>query len=481
VPSRNQTWDVIVVGGGTAGLACAIAAAAAGARVCVLERDSEVGGTLHVTAGQMSAASTRQQERLGIEDSWQEHFDDVMRIGRHRNDPDLVRLAVQEASGTLDWLEELGFDYFDGTPLIHYGMEPYSTARTTWGTDKGLSILRALLPVFEDLVSANRISLFLRHRLAEVALHADEVIGVIAESPDGLTEFRGDATVLCTGGYASNPVLFAELHPGVHCLLGARATSTGDGLLAARRVGATVRGADCHLPTYGCLPCGAIVGRTDVTNGFGNLSPQYRAIREIVVNSRGQRFFAEDASSYDVRQRALVAQGGKAWIVFDDSVIDEAAPLIVGWSRRRLQEEAAVGRRVWLASDPVLLARRAGIEPEGLCRTLLEYNAGVRIGCDSFGRTRLDRELLTAPYYAIALQSGIVLSFGGLTVDSRLRVMNQGGTPIPGLYAAGEILGAGALMGNAYSGGMCLTPALSLGRLLGRQLAMYAAAQRAVR
>lgn len=470
-----------MVGAGTAGLTCAMTAAAAGARVCVIEKDCQVGGTLDVSAGQMSAAGTKQQERMGIEDSWREHLDDVTKIGRYQSDPDLVRLAVQEAAGTLDWLDELGFECCAGTPVIHYGMEPYAKARTTWGADKGLSILRVLLPVFEDLVSASRVSLFLCHRLTQLIVHGDEVVGVLAEKDDRLIEFRGGATALCTGGYASNPELFTELHPGVRCLLGARSTSNGEGLIAARRVGATVRGAECHLPTFGCLPCTPVVGRTDVANGFANLSPQYRAIREVMVNSRGQRFFAEDEPSYDARQRALVAQGGKAWIVFDDGAIDEGAPIVFGWRRERLREEAAVGRCVWLANDPLELAGRAGIEPEGLCRTLLEYNAGVRTGCDKFGRNRLDRELVTAPYYAIAVESGTMLSFGGLTVDSGLRVVKRDGSPIPGLYAAGEILGAGALMGNGYSGGMCLTPALSLGRFLGRKLGTLAAAPASIR
>lgn len=473
-----EHWDLIVVGAGTAGLACAITAAAAGARVCVLEKDSEIGGTLHITAGQMSAGGTRRQKRMGIEDSWKSHFDEVMRIGRYQSDAQLLRLAVQEAPNTLDWLEELGFEFFPGTPLVQYGLEPFAKARTTWGAEKGAGILKSLLPLFQGLQASKRLMVFLRHRLLDLVLEGGVVTGVSVEGQDRVVDFRGAATALCTGGYGSNPDLFSELHPGEHCLLGARATSTGDGLMAARRIGAQVSGSECHLPTYGCLPSRVAPGRTDVADGFGNLTPQYRSLGEIIVNVRGHRFFAEDNPSADARQRALAGQGGQAWIVFDEGAIVDDVPIIVGWSRDRLQQEAAAGHRVWRANDPVQLAARAGIESAGLCDTLQEYNMAVRDGRDRFGRTRLVRQLTAPPYYAISLQAGCVLTFGGLRVDGALRVLDREDRPIPRLYAAGEILGAGALMGNAYSGGMCLTPALTLGRILGRRLAEDQAATR---
>jgi fumarate reductase flavoprotein subunit len=123
-------FDIVVCGAGTAGLPCAIAAAEAGATVAVIEKDDQVGGTLHISSGQMSAAETRIQRAREIEDTTDAHFDDVMRLGHRKNDPALVRLAVEEAPRTIDWLEELGFPFPDDVPIIFHGHEPYSTPRT---------------------------------------------------------------------------------------------------------------------------------------------------------------------------------------------------------------------------------------------------------------------------------------------------------------------------------------------------------------
>ena len=80
--SINEDWDVIVVGAGTAGIPTAIFAGQRGARVLLVEADSRIGGTLHWSTGQMTAAGTKLQKRLGIEDHPDWHFDDCMRISR---------------------------------------------------------------------------------------------------------------------------------------------------------------------------------------------------------------------------------------------------------------------------------------------------------------------------------------------------------------------------------------------------------------
>jgi fumarate reductase flavoprotein subunit len=466
-----EQWDIVVVGAGTAGIPCGIAAAELGARVAVLEKDDVVGGTLHLSAGQMSAAGTRRQRAREIEDSPDRHLADIVRIGHGKADPAIARLAVGEAACTLDWLDDLGFPFSDEMPIVYYGHEPYSVARTAWGPELGVSILETIRPRFEELVAAGAIDLRLGHALGELVAEDGRVVGVRAVTPGGSSEIRAAAVVLATGGYASSPELFAELHPGVHCLLGGRETSTGDGLRAARSIGAHVRGADCHLATPGCIETRPGSGRTDIWGAFANLIPQYRPQREIHVNAAGERFLAEDDPSADRRERALAGQNGRFWLVFDEAAIDADAPVVVGWSAEMLREEATKGERAWAAGDVAELARRAGIDADGLVGTVVAYNAAVRDGADRLGRTLLESLIAAPPYYAVAAHAGTVVGFAGLAVDGRLRVLDGEGRPIPGLYAVGEVIGGAATMGDAYCGGMCVTPALSLGRMLGRTLA----------
>lgn len=101
----DTRYDLIVIGAGTAGIPAAIFAAARGARVLMLDAANDIGGTLHLSTGQMSAAGTKLQASLGIVDSAQAHFDDVMRISKGTADPELVRLAVDNAATSFDWLK----------------------------------------------------------------------------------------------------------------------------------------------------------------------------------------------------------------------------------------------------------------------------------------------------------------------------------------------------------------------------------------
>ena len=141
--ASETTYDVVVVGAGTAGLPCAITAAEGGARVLLVEKDCQIGGTLHISGGHMSAAGTRRQAERGIEDSPEEHLADIRRISKGTAREDLIQIQVRHAAETIDWLADLGFDFAPETPRIIYGHEPYNIPRTYYGRDEGLSIWRS--------------------------------------------------------------------------------------------------------------------------------------------------------------------------------------------------------------------------------------------------------------------------------------------------------------------------------------------------
>ena len=123
----NQTdFDIIVVGAGAAGIPAASFSGDAGARVLLVEAADAIGGTFHISTGQMSAAGSRVQAAKGIKNTPEEHFRDVMRISRGTADPALVRLAVDNAADTLHWLLDLGLVLEPDHPVIHYGHETYS-------------------------------------------------------------------------------------------------------------------------------------------------------------------------------------------------------------------------------------------------------------------------------------------------------------------------------------------------------------------
>jgi succinate dehydrogenase/fumarate reductase flavoprotein subunit len=204
--------DLIVVGAGTAGLACAIEAAGRGAKVLLVEKSGEIGGTLHVSGGHMSAAGTKRQRERGIEDDPGSHAADVERISRGTARMDLVRLAVEHAAGTVDWLADSGFEFHESCPRIVHGHEPYSVPRTYYGTDEARSILEVLRRLVRPHVESGRVRLWLGSPARGLGVENGAVVGVEVERRGAVEEVRArTAVVLATGGYGSNPELFYEL------------------------------------------------------------------------------------------------------------------------------------------------------------------------------------------------------------------------------------------------------------------------------
>lgn len=478
--------DIVVAGAGTAGIPCAILAAQAGASVVVIEKDDRIGGTLHVSAGHMSGAGTRHQRSAGIDDDTVDrHFDDVMRLSRGEADPVLVRLAVEEAPQTIDWLHDHGFAFDPATPAIYRGHDSYTRARTVWhaapaGEEGGLplgrgsGILETLRPLWDEQVAAGRIVPRLATALTELIVEDGAVAGVRAEGPPGAIELRAPAVVLATGGYGSSPELFAELTPGRPRLVtNAWHTATGDGIVAARAVGAAIRGGEKHNYRLGLIETEPGSGRADLRKDFVNLSAAVRRPDEIWVNVRGERFADETSHDITSQERAVLDQPGhRFWLVFDEAAVEgQQAPLPVGWDRHRLRATAGAGLVLWRDATVAGVAAKAGIDPAGLERTVAAYNArSAAGGPDPHGRSGADRQLARAPFYALALPAGVLVTFGGIHVDGQLRALDAVGRPIPGLYAAGEVVGGAATSGIAFCGGMLVTPALSFGRILGRRL-----------
>lgn len=472
--SSVQVWDLIIVGAGSAGIPCAIAAAEAGAHVVVAEKSHEIGGTLHLSGGHMSGGGTRRQRERGIEDSPDLHFADVMRICHVEADPVLVRLAVDEAPHTLDWLDDLGLPWNPDTPKIVYGHEPYQIPRTVFGMDGGKSILDSLRPEWEKHVASGAICSLLEHEMTELTREQGAVTGIRVRNAEGERELRGRAVVLTTGGYASNPQFFDEVTPGNPKLVStARETSTGDGIIAARKLGARFQHGDKYIASLGGVELDPGSGRASWDHLWAMVfSPLYRPPREIYVNARGERFVAEDEPNPDIRERLLLQQPDhQFWCIWDERAIDDGSCIIRQWNTTQLRVAAAEEKTFWMADSIEDLARKAGIHAAGLVETVSRWNESTRTGDDPLGRRDLSRPIEAPPFYAMLTHATSLITFGGLAVDGELRVLDEAGRPIPNLYAAGEILGAAALMGQSFCGGMMQTPAISFGRILGRRLA----------
>ena len=202
-------------------------------------------------------------------------------------------------------------------------------------------------------------------------------------------------------------------------------------------------------------------------------APHYRVPREIRVNSLGERFHAEDDPTPDAFEVTLLAQPGREmWVVFDDAALSAGDSFHGIWDATEIRRRALRGDGVWCAQDPRELAQLAGIAADGFEQTVDEWNEAVRTGVDRLGRLHLEYPLQTPPLYAARARAAPRQTPGGVAVDDQLRVLDGANRPIRGLYAAGEVLGAGAFMGVGKCSGMLVAPAISFGRELGRRLAL---------
>jgi fumarate reductase flavoprotein subunit len=479
--AAEDRFDLIIVGGGNAGLPAAIFAAGRGARVLVVEAAGQVGGTLFLSSGQMSAGGTKLQKSKGIEDSAQLHYEDVMRISSNTADPVLMKLAVFNAAPVFDWLMDNGFDVHENHPVTGTTHEPYSRPRYAWGKNGGRSILKVLNAQLKPHVDAGRVKLLLQTEVTGLVQRRDGTVeGVTTKNVNGETgRYLARNTVLTSGGYTANVPMYEKYEGHRDYSKATYPYSQGIGITLGLAAGGYVRGGEKYTPLFG-----AVLANDDFPSPINALVRHFPGDRppwEIFVNEAGQRFLQEDVPSHNVYEASIREQKDqRCWVVFDDEIFRKAPKLVMGgingpWTEQDTKDAFESGdvAHFHRAGTLAELAKKAGFDAANFEKTVADYNRAQASGKDTLGRKYMPLPIAKAPFYAIQLDVWNLTTYGGIAVDGRLRVIRRDGRPIPGLYAAGELLGMGTMMGRSVVGGMSVTPALALGRLLGNEILSF--------
>jgi succinate dehydrogenase/fumarate reductase flavoprotein subunit len=288
--------------------------------------------------------------------------------------------------------------------------------------------------------------------------------------------------VLATGGVPHDAVLRAELGlAGIGPSL-APAGSTGDGVRAARAAGGALRG-EVASPV-------AWVPVSDVPTPDGGTTPHPHFFDRskpgfIILDGTGRRFASEALSYHDLGSLIAARPGGEAFLIADARAVRRHG---IGAARPWPATNDALRRAGYLIREPTpeALARRLGMDPAVLARTLATWNAGAARGEDpEFGKgsDAYQRHIGEAghlpnpciaplsepPFFAVRLRAGDIGTFAGLRVDGDARVLRADGTPVPGLHAVGNDMAS--VMGGTYPGpGITLGPALTFGVLAAERL-----------
>ena len=285
--------------------------------------------------------------------------------------------------------------------------------------------------------------------------------------------------VLACGGFEANPEMRVRyLGPGwEYAPVRGTAANTGDGIRMALAAGARAFGnySGCHAVAWdaGAPPFG--------DRRIGDLFQKHSYPLGIIVNRDGERFVDEGADirnyTYARYGKEILKQPGRiAFQLFDQQVIG------------RLRDEYRIREVTAATADTIPeLAEALAIDVDGLVGTIAAYNGAVRAGeynpaiLDGKGTSGLKPpksnwalKLDSPPYIGYAVKCGITFTFGGLQVDTAARVIDTQNRAIPGLYAAGELVGG--LFYENYPGGSGLTAGAVFGRIAGRGAAEYAGA-----
>ena len=462
----SETFDLIVVGAGTTGMPAAMFAAKRGAKVLVLESGAEVGGTLHVAMGQISAAGTRIQAAKGIEDTADQHYQDIIDITDGRTTKPFARMAADHSADTLHWLLDLGWEPLPEHP-VKLGHRPYSVARTYWGPEFGVSLLKAIGPEFLAAVERGDVSLRLNTEVTDLVQDdKGRVTGVTANGVDGGEEsFSGHKVLLATGGFGAGYDFFKEIS-GYPLFTWAWPDCKGEGARMAMKAGAEMWHKDYFIPRWAGVFTPESGNRVERISDTTSRRPAW----EIYVTGEGKRFLPEDVAEPLAREETLLKVPDLSfWVIYDETIRQEAPPFF--------DEVAPEKAHAWMGKHPSFitaesledLATAAGIDVANFLKTVANYNVAVDAGKDPLGRTHLPRRIENGPFFAVKHHGAAATTIPGLSVNEQFEVIRADGTVIENLYAAGEILGMGLHSANAFVGGLGLMPALTYGRLLGER------------
>ena len=492
-------YDVIVVGAGNAALSAALAAKEICGSVLVVEKAPEYfrGGNTYFTGGIIRFAfdgiediktvipdmSPTEEASVDVGSYTQTQFyDDMMRVTQGLSDPDLAQILVSQSLPTMKWLQEKGVTF-----VLSYGRQAFKDGDKYrfWGgllveavgAGKGLSD--------QQFEASGRAGIEVRYSTQGLSLLQDEkgnISGLRVQGPDGLEDIRGRTVVLASGGFEANAEMRCRyLGPGWE-LVKVRGIpyNTGDGIRMALDVGAQAHGhwSSCHAVAWD-MNAPAFGDRT-ITELYQKHSYPFG----IMVNIDGNRFVDEGADfrnyTYVTYGRALLTQPqGLGFQIFDDKV------------KHLLRDEYNIPQVTMAQADTIEeLAARLDINPDGMARTVREYNAAVqqdipfnptiKDGRGTVGitppKTNWAQPIDTPPYLGYAVTCGISFTFGGVKIDTRGQVVTNSQDPIPGLYAAGEMVGG--IFYHNYPGGSGLSAGMVFGRLAGTSAAQDAMAMK---
>lgn len=494
-----KEYDVVVVGAGNAALSAAMAARENGASVLVLEkaRENEKGGNSYFTAGGFRFCHTgiddatadvltdlspaeRQQIILPVHDR-NVFYDTLMKVTRHQADEDMAWRLIDGSRPAMVWLRGHGVRFipmFGRQSFLVDGKHHFYGGVNIEAVGGGAGLVEM------ELAEALRMGCEIRYETGATRLIQDRsrrITGLEVRGPDGYAEIEAKAVVLACGGFESNPEMRVRYLGTGWDLARVRGTrhNMGDGIRMALDIGARPYGnwSGCH--SVGWDISAPPYGDYEVLDNFQKHSYPWG----IMVNLKGERFVDEGEDlrnhTYVKFGREIMSQPYRTAIqIFDQKTI----PLLRDEYRIKQVTKYTAGSIAELAGELEInsAALAATIDafnaacPEGAFED--GFNPSILDGVSTHGlaidKTNWALPIDQPPFEAYVTTTGVTFTFGGLRIDHAGAVQDVSDRPIPGLYAAGELVGG--LFYENYPGGSGLMAGTVFGKLAGESAATYA-------
>ena len=448
--ASNEVWktDVVIVGGGAAGLSAAVEASSAGVEVMVFEKLPMLGGSTILSGGGMSGAGHRFQLAAGLTDDTPElHLQDMLREGTFNNDLQLAKRFTENAGAAIDWLADLGCQFEFQPNYQEHTIQRFVRSHPFPGT--GIAIIQTLEAAAKE-AGAN---IYTSSLVTELVTNTvGEVVGVQVLQKDGstLTVFA-ERVILATGGFVGNEEMLFKFAPNIMAMNPKVAGDTrlkGEGILLAQKVGASLQNME-YIKVY---PTGAT---TDSGQDVYTRFYVPTLLGGILVNREGERFVDENIAFARVYDALVQQTDGRMFVIFDSAIAKDVVkadtPFILGWSNEQVEKDL----------ENNTLIRRAN--------TTAELAEIFNLDVDNFVATCADSNINSGPFYSVEIGPNMMFTLGGVRISPEAEALDINGQVIPGLYAAGEIAGAGH--GSNYMSGNYVAYAVVFGRIAGQNAA----------
>ena len=436
VSCEDTLADIVVIGGGAAGMTAASMAAEAGKQVILLEKLGFLGGTSAYSIESFGASEAMVHTGLGTPMTSDQNYEAYV-AANPAGDPEALRILADENGKAADWLWSIG------APLtVASGGNSAATSRETGKL--GQAVTSALM----QEAKKQGVDIRIENRAVSLLAENGAVTGVQVENAAGSYTIHASAVILATGGFGADNEMVSAYEPRLKgYAFSCSAGATGDGHKMAEAAGAQL----AHMDTIR-------VNFTYYTDGmrvyYMGCLPNTGAI---FLDQNGKRIL-NDQGGYGVGMD-VVDQGGSGYMIFDQSMVD---------SIQDVREYAQLG--IYESADTLeALAEKIGVDPAGLSETVAAYLTYVENSKDEeFGRRMLNLTFDEPPYYACKMTAHVQGTFGGIQTNTGTEVLDTNGNAIPGLYAAGECAWAGT------NGANPMAVNIVFGAIAGRSAAEYA-------